>query len=211
MRDPITPKEKMMMKGRVPFDPSQGLMLEAPDTRISKMDQLFRMGLANKGERVLMLRALKRDEDALKDPLLRKKLYTLLDKMTNIITSDKQIYRQFRQNVQRNKDELQDVEEMYQLAINKSFESINISEDMSGMSVGSGHKRSVDSGAGMTKKGVAAYKRRNPGSKLQTAVTTPPSKLKAGSKAAKRRKAFCSRSRSWTGERGKAARKRWNC
>ena len=186
MKDPITPKEKMMMKGRVPFDPSQGLMLEAPDTRISKMDQLFRMGLANKGERVLMLRALKRDEDALKDPLLRKKLYTLLDKMTNIITSDKQIYRQFRQNVQRNKDELQDVEEMYQLAINKSFESINISEDMSGMSVGSGHKRSVDSGAGMTKKGVAAYKRRNPGSKLQTAVTTPPSKLKAGSKAAKR-------------------------
>ena len=80
MWDPITPKEKMMMKGRVPFDPSQGLMLEAPDTRIAKMDQLFRMGLANKGERVLMLRALKRDEDALKDPLLRKKLYTLLDK-----------------------------------------------------------------------------------------------------------------------------------
>ena len=85
MRDPITPKEKMMMKGRVPFDPSQGLMLEAPDTRIAKMDQLFRMGLANKGERVLMLRALKRDEDALKDPLLRKKLYHLLDKMTNIM------------------------------------------------------------------------------------------------------------------------------
>ena len=211
MKDPITPKEKMLMKGRVPFCPSQGLMLEAPDTRIAKMDQLFRMGLANKGERVLMLRALKRDEDALKDPLLRKKLYSLLDKMTNIITSDKQIYRQFRQNVQRNKEELQDVEEMYQLAINKSFESINISEDMSGMSVGSGHKRSVDQGAGMTKKGVAAYRRRNPGSKLQTAVTTPPSKLKKGSKAANRRKAFCSRSKSWTGERGKAARKRWNC
>ena len=99
--------------------------------------------------------------------------------------------------------------------VNSSFDdlkdNINISEDMSGMSVGSGHKRSVDSGAGMTKKGVNAYKRRNPGSKLQTAVTTPPSKLKAGSKPAKRRKAFCSRSRSWTGERGKAARRRWNC
>jgi len=84
-------------------------------------------------------------------------------------------------------------------------------EDMSGMSVGSGHKRPVDKGAGMTKKGVAAYRRRNPGSKLQTAVTTPPSKLKPDSKAAKRRKAFCSRSRSWTSERGKAARRRWNC
>ena len=42
---------------------------------------------------------------------------------------------------------------------------------MKGMSVKSGHKRPTKSGAGMTKKGVAAYRRRNPGSKLQTAVT----------------------------------------
>ena len=66
-------------------------------------------------------------------------------------------------------------------------------------------------GGGMTKKGVEKYKSDNPGSKLQTAVTTPPSKLKAGSKAAKRRKAFCARSKSWTSERGRAARRRWNC
>ena len=84
-------------------------------------------------------------------------------------------------------------------------------DDMKGMSVGSGHKRPVDKGAGMTKKGVAAYRRRNPGSKLQTAVTTKPSKLKPGSKAAGRRKSFCARSKGWTGERGKAARRRWNC
>ena len=71
--------------------------------------------------------------------------------------------------------------------------------------------RTVKEGAGMTKKGVAAYKRKNPGSKLRTAVTTPPSKLDPGSKAAKRRKSFCARSASWTGERGKAARRRWNC
>ena len=63
-------------------------------------------------------------------------------------------------------------------------------------------------GAGMTKKGVAAYRRANPGSKLKTAVT---GKVKAGSKDAKRRKSFCARSKSWTGERGKAARKRWKC
>ena len=66
-------------------------------------------------------------------------------------------------------------------------------------------------GGGMSKKGVAKYRRDNPGSKLQTAVTTPPSKLKPGSKAAKRRKSFCARSRSWTSERGKAARRRLNC
>ena len=66
-------------------------------------------------------------------------------------------------------------------------------------------------GGGMTEKGVREYKRNNPGSKLQTAVTTKPSKLKPGSKAAKRRKSFCARSKSWTGERGRAARRRWNC
>ena len=84
-------------------------------------------------------------------------------------------------------------------------------DDMKGMSVGSGHKRPTDKGAGMTAKGVAAYRRRNPGSKLKTAVTTKPSKLKPGSKAANRRKAFCARSKSWDGERGKAARRRWKC
>ena len=66
-------------------------------------------------------------------------------------------------------------------------------------------------GGGMTQKGVNEYKRKNSGSKLQTAVTTKPSKLKPGSKAAGRRKSFCARSRGWTGERGKAARRRWNC
>ena len=68
--------------------------------------------------------------------------------------------------------------------------------------------RSTKSGAGMTAKGVRAYRRANPGSKLKTAVT---GKVKPGSKAAKRRKAFCARSKSWTGPRGKAARRRWKC
>ena len=71
--------------------------------------------------------------------------------------------------------------------------------------------RPTEKGAGMTKAGVAAYRKANPGSKLKTAVTTPPSKLKKGSKAWKRRKSFCARSRSWTSERGKAARRKWNC
>ena len=66
-------------------------------------------------------------------------------------------------------------------------------------------------GGGMTQKGVNEYKRKNPGSKLKTAVTKKPSELKPGSKDAKRRKSFCARSKSWTSERGKAARRRWNC
>ena len=62
-------------------------------------------------------------------------------------------------------------------------------------------------GGGMTEKGVREYKRKNPGSKLRTAVTGKnPSK-----KDAARRKSFCARSRSWKSERGLAARRRWRC
>jgi|TARA_R110000796_G_scaffold228203_2_gene345204 hypothetical protein len=68
--------------------------------------------------------------------------------------------------------------------------------------------RKTKAGAGMTAKGVKAYRKKNPGSKLKTAVT---GKVKKGSKAAKRRKSFCARSKGWKGERGKAARKRWKC
>lgn len=46
---------------------------------------------------------------------------------------------------------------------------------------------------GLNAKGVASYRAENPGSKLKTAVTTKPSKLKPGSKAANRRKSFCAR------------------
>tara|TARA_R110001592_G_scaffold79590_4_gene237801 strand:- start:3652 stop:3924 length:273 start_codon:yes stop_codon:yes gene_type:complete len=76
------------------------------------------------------------------------------------------------------------------------------------LSVGRGEKLSVKKGAGLTAKGVAKYRKANPGSKLKTAVT---GKVKPGSKAAKRRKSFCARSKGWSGERGKAARARWRC
>lgn len=80
-----------------------------------------------------------------------------------------------------------------------------------------GHKSST---GGMTKKGVEAYRREHPGSNLQTAVTTKPSKLKAGSKAYNRRKSFCARMSGVEGpmkdEKGRPTRKalalrKWNC
>jgi len=67
---------------------------------------------------------------------------------------------------------------------------------------------SVKEGAGMTAAGRKKYKAKNPGSTLSAPVT---GKVKPGSKAAKRRKSFCARSKGWTGERGKAARRRWKC
>ena len=85
-------------------------------------------------------------------------------------------------------------------------------------SVKSGNFRSTKSGAGMTTKGVKAYRRANPGSKLKTAVT---GKVKKGSKASKRRKSFCARSAGQMKKFPKAAknpnsrlrqaRRRWKC
>jgi|TARA_R100001510_G_scaffold25320_1_gene22199 hypothetical protein len=78
--------------------------------------------------------------------------------------------------------------------------------------------RPTAKGAGMTAAGVKSYRRKNPGSKLQTAVT---GKVKKGSKAAKRRKSFCARSAGQMKKFPKAAknpnsrlrqaRKRWKC
>jgi hypothetical protein len=70
------------------------------------------------------------------------------------------------------------------------------------------HFLSVEEGSGMTEAGRSAYKKENPGSTLSAPVTGD---VKPGSKSAKRRKSFCARSKSWTSERGKAARKRWKC
>ena len=74
---------------------------------------------------------------------------------------------------------------------------------------------------GLNKKGIASYRKDNPGSNLSLAVTTKPSKLKKGSKSANRRKSYCSRSagqmKMWPkaakdpDSRLRLARKKWNC
>jgi hypothetical protein len=81
-------------------------------------------------------------------------------------------------------------------------------------------KAGKDPKGGLNAKGVASYRAANPGSKLQTAVTTKPSKLDPDSKPAKRRKSFCARMSGMPGpmkdEKGKPTRKalslrKWNC
>ena len=54
-------------------------------------------------------------------------------------------------------------------------------------------KAGKSTSGGLNYEGIKSYRRANPGSKLKTAVTTKPSKLKKGSKAANRRKSFCAR------------------
>ena len=88
---------------------------------------------------------------------------------------------------------------------------------MKGHTIKGGHKRPTKKGAGMTAKGVAKYKRDNPGSKLKTAVT----EKKPKGKRATRRKSYCARSAGQMKKFPKAAknpnsrlrqaRKRWRC
>jgi len=73
------------------------------------------------------------------------------------------------------------------------------------LSVGRGEKLPVSKGAGLTAKGRAKYNRET-GSQLKAPAPTPKTEADKG-----RKKSFCARSASWTGERGKAARKRWGC
>jgi hypothetical protein len=102
-------------------------------------------------------------------------------------------------------------------------EAFNLEEEINKLDEKSAawqRKAGKSKSGGLNKKGVASYRRANPGSKLQTAVTTKPSKLKPGSKPAKRRKSFCARMSGVKGpmkdEKGKPTRKalalrKWNC
>jgi hypothetical protein len=81
-------------------------------------------------------------------------------------------------------------------------------------------KEGKSESGGLNAKGVASYRAANPGSKLKMAVTTKPSKLKAGSKDANRRKSFCARMGGMPGAMKKPngeptrkalALKKWNC
>ena len=94
---------------------------------------------------------------------------------------------------------------------------VRTGKGMKGMSISSGDKRPTKKGAGMTAKGVAKYRRQNPGSKLQTAVT----EKKPTGKRASRRKSYCARSAGQMKKFPKAAkdpnsrlrqaRRRWKC
>ena len=157
------------------------------------------MMMKNNAKKEAMLR--KKEQDAVAKKMNKEETVTLQDVNGNDfveivdVISSKKIYSDWRNELSE--------------------------DDMKGMSVKSGHKRPTKSGAGMTQKGVEAYRRKNPGSKLKTAVTTEPSKLKKGSKSANRRKSYCARSAGQMKKFPKAAkdpdsrlrqaRRRWNC
>jgi hypothetical protein len=98
----------------------------------------------------------------------------------------------------------------------EDFESVDDTELFEAAIDAKGHKSST---GGLTQKGRDAYNRET-GSNLKAPVTTKPSKLKAGSKAAKRRKSFCARMGAVKGpmkdKKGRPTRKalalrKWNC
>ena len=106
------------------------------------------------------------------------------------------------------------------LPLANSYTPKSFAKFMSEASAAWQRKEGKNPEGGLNAAGVASYRRQNPGSKLQTAVTTKPSKLKPGSKDAKRRKSFCARMGGVDGpmkdEKGRPTRKalalkKWNC
>lgn len=122
-----------------------------------------------------------------------------------------------RETFQKHLKELQDYAQMG--TVPKQGTDIELSEASPAWQ----RKEGKDPEGGLNKKGVASYRRANPGSKLQTAVTTKPSKLKPGSKKAKRRLSFCRRMKGMKAKltSAKTARdpdsrinkslRKWNC
>jgi len=159
-------------------------------------------------------------DNAKKEAMLRKKEQDAVSKKIKKEESELLVQDWKKDNIKFT--EIETVDIIKPEPLNPSDWRSELSEDdMKGMSVKSGHKRPTKSGAGMTQKGVEAYRRKNPGSKLKTAVTTEPSKLKKGSKDSNRRKSYCARSAGQMKKFPKAAkdpdsrlrqaRRRWNC
>lgn len=114
------------------------------------------------------------------------------------------------------------ISETHNVAVDTIWEDFESVDDFELLSEAAAWKtkKGKNKNGGLNAKGVASYRREHPGSKLQTAVTTKPSKLKKGSKAAKRRKSFCARMGGVKGPmkkpNGKPTRKalalkKWNC
>ena len=108
-------------------------------------------------------------------------------------------------NVSTNKEEVEDIFDLIEdiiedIAKENNVDSEIIWEDLKDITdeellevAAWQRKEGKNPEGGLNAKGIASYRRENPGSKLQMAVTTKPSKLKPGSKAANRRKSFCAR------------------
>ena len=136
------------------------------------------------------------------------------------------VYRQFLQESALLESQFDIIEEMVENIAEKNrvdsdviwedFESVDDQELLEAAVDAKGHKSST---GGLTQKGRNHYNRTT-GSNLKAPVTTPPSKLKKGSKAANRRKSFCARMSGVKGPmkkpNGKPSRKalalrKWNC
>jgi len=222
-------------------DPNQSRRLN------QKMDVLLRLGLVDTTELQGYRRALRSSKQfALQSPQLRKNLADLLDKLIDLTTQDPATYSRVRYNVVnkeldsqpnpdlRKKAKKSGVSEgvLNQVFAREMAESNNVSRAYNRVDsfIAGGFAAKLDEDlaedggyksptGGLTQKGRDRYNRET-GGNLQAPVTTPPSKLKAGSKAAGRRKSFCARMSGVDGPmkkpNGEPSRKalalrKWNC
>ena len=66
----------------------------------AKLMTLLRMGLVDKGELETMKRALKSGQDALSQPVLRKQIFELFNKLVDAVSDDQQIFVRMRKRLQ---------------------------------------------------------------------------------------------------------------
>ena len=218
----IRNKRKFGTSGEMP-DIMTGKKITKDATRgelISKRREEHKAKRGVKEEVGIATHSMMMKDNAKKEAMLRKKEQDAVAKKMKKEESELLVQDWKKDNIKFT--EIETIDIVKPEPLNPSDWRNELSEDdMKGMSVKSGHKRPTKSGAGMTQKGVEAYRRRNPGSKLKTAVTTEPSKLKKGSKDANRRKSYCARSAGQMKKFPKAAkdpdsrlrqaRRRWNC
>lgn len=127
-------------------------------------------------------------EDDIEEDITEGELYRILE-LSGLINEDVEL--QF-DKIEEWVESLAEAHGVDSEVIWEDFETVTDSELLSEAAAWQKSSGKNKNG-GLNQKGVNSYKREHPGSKLKTAVTTKPSKLKPGGKAAKRRKSFCAR------------------
>ena len=156
-------------------------------------------------------------ENDMGTPALTKKLLKLTPGQTVKESGGDVVYKSGADHIEKYAD---DAYAVYKDGVKKTFyTTLHAAKQALNEAQAWTRKEGKSPTGGLNAKGIASYRRANPGSKLSMAVTTPPSKLDPDSKAAKRRKSFCARMGGVEGpmeKDGKPTRKalalrKWNC
>ena len=99
--------------------PSDNYQLESDDMLTTKINNLLRMGLADKADLEKYRRALKSGEKGLTNPILRKAMLDILDKLLNIVNDDSTTFQRVRNAILKGRTDTGKIEEQEAVATAK--------------------------------------------------------------------------------------------